>query len=53
MAVASNDGVSKFHKEYLEDGIGRLEDEDIENPTPETEFAIGVASEALENLEVE
>lgn len=53
MAVASNDGVSKFHKEYLEDGIERLEDEDIENPTPETEFAIGLASEALENLEVE
>lgn len=53
MSVASNDGDGKFSKEYLEDGIERLEEEDIENPTPETEFAIGLAAEALDNLEVE
>lgn len=50
MAVASNDGEGKFPREYLENGIERLENEDIENPTPETEFAIGLAVNALENL---
>lgn len=50
MSVASNDGGDGFTKEYLEDGIERLEDEYVENPTPETEFAIGLAVDALENL---
>lgn len=50
MSVAA-DGKGKFEKDYLEDGIERLEDEDVENPTPETEFAIGLAVDALENLE--
>ena len=50
MSVAAN-GEGKFTKEYLENGIERLEDEDVENPTPETEFAIGLAVDALENLE--
>lgn len=50
MSVAA-DGEGKFSRKYLEDGIERLENEDVENPTPETEFAIGLAVDALENLE--
>ena len=50
MSVAA-DGEGKFEKDYLENGIERLENEDLENPTPETEFAIGLAVDALENLE--
>ena len=49
MSVAA-DGEGKFGREYLEDGIERLEDEDVENPTPENEFAIGLAVDALEDL---
>lgn len=50
MSVAANNGDKGFPREYLENGIERLEDEDIENPTPETEFAIGLAIDALEDL---
>lgn len=50
MSVAANDENKGFPREYLESGIERLEDEDIENPTPETEFAIGLAVDALEDL---
>lgn len=50
MSVAADTGEDGFTREYLEDGIERLEDEDIENPTPENEFAIGLAVDALENL---
>lgn len=50
MAVASNDGDAKFVKEYLEEGIARLQEEDTENPTPENEAAIKLAEDALENL---
>lgn len=49
MSVAS-DGEGAFSKEYLEEGIARLEGENEENPTPENEAAINLASEALENL---
>lgn len=49
MSVAS-DGDGKFDKDYLEGGIERLEDEDIEHPTPENELAIGLAVDALEDL---
>lgn len=40
-----------FNKEYLENGIARLEEEDAEVPTPETEAAIKLAEQALEELE--
>lgn len=50
MAVASNDGEGKFTKEYLEEGIARLREEDAENPTPENEAAIKLAEDALEDL---
>ena len=49
MSTAEN-GIGKFNKEYLETGIERLEDEDVEHPTPENEIAIGLAVDALENL---
>lgn len=49
MAVAEN-GEAKFTKEYLEEGIARLEEEDAELPTPENEAAIKLAEEALEEL---
>lgn len=49
MAVADN-GEAKFPKEYLEEGIARLEEEDSEIPTPENEAAIRLAEEALEEL---
>lgn len=52
MSVASNDGGKEFTKEYLEDGIARLEREDSESHTPENEAAIELATEALENLGV-
>lgn len=50
MSVAADGEGSGFTKEYLEDGIKRLEEEDVESPTPETEFAIGLAVDALEDL---
>ena len=49
MSVAGNGG-SGFTKEYLEDGISRLEEENAENPTPENEEAIRLAEEALNEL---
>lgn len=49
MSVAS-DGEGKFAKEYLEEGIARLEEENAENPTPENEAAIKLAEDALEGL---
>lgn len=49
MAIASN-GEGSFTKEYLEEGIARLKEEDAENPTPENEEAIKMAEEALEEL---
>lgn len=39
-----------FDKEYLEDGIARLQEEDQEVPTPENEEAIKMAEKALEDL---
>lgn len=39
-----------FDKEYLEEGIARLREEDQENPTPENEEAISLAEKALEDL---
>lgn len=50
MAVADN-GEAKFPKEYLEEGIARLEEEDSEVPTPENEAAIKLAEEALGELQ--
>lgn len=50
MSIAEN-GEGRFTKEYLEEGITRLEEEDAENPTPENEAAIKLAEEALEELE--
>lgn len=50
MSVAGDGGVDGFTKEYLEDGIARLEEEDQEIPTPENEAAITLAEEALEEL---
>ena len=49
MSTAEN-GEAKFTKEYLEDGIARLEEEDQETPTPENEEAIKMAEDALEEL---
>lgn len=49
MSVADN-GEAKFTKEYLEEGIARLEEEDQEVPTPENEEAIDMAEKALEEL---
>ena len=49
MSVAE-DGDAKFTKEYLEDGIARLEEENTEAPTPENEEAITLAEKALEEL---
>lgn len=48
-APEARDGV--FSKEYLEEGIARLREEDGENPTPETKESIGIIADALENLE--
>ena len=39
MSVAANEE-GGFTKEYLEEGVARLEEEDAENPTPENEEAI-------------
>lgn len=50
MSVASDTGKSGFDKEYLEEGIARLKEEDAEAPTPENEAAIKLAEEALEDL---
>ena len=49
MSVAGNGG-GGFTREYLEDGISRLEEENSENPTPENEEAIRLAEEALDEL---
>lgn len=49
MSVAQ-DGEGSFEKEYLEEGISRLEEEDKQVPTPENEEAIKKAEEALEEL---
>lgn len=49
MAVAENTE-AKFTKEYLEEGITRLKEEDTENPTPENEEAIKMAEKALEEI---
>lgn len=49
MSVANNEE-GGFTKEYLEEGIARLEEEDTENPTPENEEAIDLAEKALEDL---
>ena len=50
MSVASDSGGSGFAKEYLEEGIARLQSEDKELPTPENEAAIKLAEGALEDL---
>ena len=42
--------MAKFSKEYLEEGIARLEQEDAETPNPDNEEAIKMAEEALEEL---
>ena len=49
MSVPENNE-AKFDKEYLEEGITRLKEEDEESPTPENETAINLAEEALEDL---
>ena len=49
MAIPENTE-AKFNKEYLEEGITRLEEENAENPNPENEEAIKMAEEALEEL---
>ena len=49
MSVAKDED-GGFDKEYLEEGIARLEKEDKEVPTPENEEAIKMAEEALEDL---
>lgn len=49
MAIAEN-SEAKFTKEYLEEGIARLQEENAENPTPENEEAIKMAEKALEEL---
>lgn len=49
MAVAGNGGKS-FTKEYLEEGIARLEEENEAVPTPENEAAIELAREALDKI---
>lgn len=49
MSVAAN-GDGGFTKEYLEEGISRLQEEDSEVHTPENEAAIKLAEEALEEL---
>lgn len=50
MSVAANTGDEGFTKEYLEEGIARLEAENSETPTPENEAAIKLAENALEDL---
>ncbi len=40
-----------FSKEYLEEGIARMKEENKEISTPETEAAIKLAEQALEELE--
>ena len=50
MAVADNLGEAGFTKEYLEEGIARLKEEDSTTPTPENEEAIRMAEKALEEL---
>ena len=50
MSIAAN-GEGGFDKEYLEEGIARLQEEDQETPTPENEEAIEMAEKALEELE--
>lgn len=49
MSVAAN-GEGGFTREYLEEGIARLQEEDSEVPTPENEAAIKLAEDALEDL---
>ena len=49
MSIAAN-GDGGFDREYLEEGIARLQEEDEENPTPENEEAIKMAEDALEEL---
>lgn len=49
MSIAGN-SEGGFTKEYLEEGISRLEKENQENPTPENEEAIRKARKALEEL---
>ena len=49
MSVAA-DLEGGFTKEYLEEGIARLEEEDAEVSTPENEAAISLAEKALEDL---
>lgn len=49
MSINRN-GEGEFTKEYLEEGIARLEEENQEVPTPENEAAIELAEEALKNL---
>lgn len=49
MSVAE-DGVGGFSREYLEEGIARLREENEESPTPENEAAIKLAEEALKEL---
>ena len=50
MSVAADTGEKGFTKEYLEEGIARLQAEDSEAPTPENEAAIKLAEDALEDL---
>lgn len=49
MSVPEN-GDGKFTKEYLEEGVARLEEEDAENPTPENEEAIEKVEKALKEI---
>lgn len=49
MSVAA-DLEGSFTKEYLEEGIARLKEEDAEASTPENEEAISLAEKALEDL---
>lgn len=48
---ASADLGGGFDKEYLEEGIARMKAESAEVATPETEAAIKLAEQALEELE--
>lgn len=50
MSVNANLG-GGFDKEYLEEGIARMKEESAEISTPETEAAIKLAEQALEELE--
>lgn len=50
MSVAADSESKGFTKEYLEEGIARLKEENAEFATPENEAAIKLAEGALEDL---